>query len=403
MNMSITKGVDNSINKDREILISQLEYFKKWELISSWKTKDIYEVEGNSDLVIMENNDNISALDWVRIEKWVWKADFSTEITSNVFKYINNNNIRTHFLSQIYSNEILVEKCEMVPVECVFRFVATGSFIKREQAIHWDKAIEDGTVLDKPIMEFYYKNDVLTSEWEIISDPMIKTWVFWLPELSNTDCFILLNPTTGKELNYKKVYNAWTKNEISRHDYVWQCFSVYWEFEELQAKTCIISKKIKDFYDLVWLDTFDWKIEFWKNTKWELVLADVIDWDSCRLRIPYTVIWNDGNTYLSKIFEEHELEWVCWKDIEYFEQFSAIMPSMWIKKYLLVEGLDKQGFRDWETADDTVRKYERLAKKSSEAFEKNENNKKTENNKDIYIKSIINDVIEETNWICTNK
>ena len=55
--------------------------------------------------------------------------------------------------------EQLIKLVEIIPVEFVIRNIATGSLTKR-------LAIEDGTVLDKPLIEFCYKNDEL-------NDPLV--------------------------------------------------------------------------------------------------------------------------------------------------------------------------------------------------------------------------------------
>ena len=55
--------------------------------------------------------------------------------------------------------EQLVKLVEIIPIEFVVRNIATGSLTKR-------LGIEDGTVLDKPLIEFCYKNDDL-------NDPLV--------------------------------------------------------------------------------------------------------------------------------------------------------------------------------------------------------------------------------------
>jgi phosphoribosylaminoimidazole-succinocarboxamide synthase len=55
--------------------------------------------------------------------------------------------------------EQLIKLVEIIPIEFVVRNIATGSLTKR-------LGIEDGTVLDKPLIEFCYKNDKL-------NDPLI--------------------------------------------------------------------------------------------------------------------------------------------------------------------------------------------------------------------------------------
>lgn len=341
----------------------------KWKKISSWKTKTIYSVEW-TDLVIMENNDNLSAWDWARMEQSKWKWDYSTEITSNVFEYLNLAWIKTHFRKKMSSNEILVEKCEMIPVECVFRFIATWSYIKREKALKWDKAIEDNTVLEKSIIELYYKNDVLDHEIWRISDPMIKLSFFWIPQIDSEGWFILLDPKTWKELSYDTVLEPWTNKQINWLDYQDQVKEIEIIVTELLLETKKTWEELKDFYSKVWITLFDWKVEFWKNSKWELVLADVIDWDSCRLRELNIVMWNDDKFYLVWDYLPEELVWKLGKDKSYYEKMEKLPYWVWIKKIIQADWLDKQGFREGESAESTVNKYKILAEKTWEALEK---------------------------------
>jgi phosphoribosylaminoimidazole-succinocarboxamide synthase len=56
--------------------------------------------------------------------------------------------------------EQLVRQVEIIPIEVVIRNIAAGSLVKR-------LGIQEGKVLDMPVIEFYYKNDKL-------GDPMIN-------------------------------------------------------------------------------------------------------------------------------------------------------------------------------------------------------------------------------------
>ncbi len=346
------------------------DLYKKGKVIIFWKTKDINKVKWKKELVIMTNNNNVSAWDWVRIETAEWVADYSTTITSNVFEYLNNKWIKTHFKERLSNSEILVEKCDMVPVECVFRFVATGSFIDREQAIKADEAIEDGTILDKPVIELYYKNDVITKKWKRIADPMILLWDNNRPVLDDDFKLVLLNPKTWKRLKYEKAYEAWTDKTISKKDFEIESFNIKSSALELLKKTKEAWEWIKELYSEVWLDVFDGKVEFWQNSKWEIILADVIDGASCRIKIPYIVEWKDWKTYLVWDFMKEELDWVWWYDSSYFEKLDVIPTGIKIKKVILAEWLDKQWFREWGTAENTVSKFKKLAEKSDEALSK---------------------------------
>jgi phosphoribosylaminoimidazole-succinocarboxamide synthase len=67
--------------------------------------------------------------------------------------------IKTHLIKRINMREQLIRLVEIIPIEFIIRNIATGSLTKR-------LGIKDGTVLEKPLLEFCYKNDEL-------GDPLI--------------------------------------------------------------------------------------------------------------------------------------------------------------------------------------------------------------------------------------
>ena len=66
----------------------------------------------------------------------------------------------THFIRALNMREQLIREVEIIPVEVVVRNVAAGSLSKK-------LGIDEGTVLPRSIIEFYYKNDEL-------HDPMVS-------------------------------------------------------------------------------------------------------------------------------------------------------------------------------------------------------------------------------------
>lgn len=337
------------------------EVYKKVEKIASWKTKDIFTVEWNESLVIMHNKDSISAWDWARMETWEWKWELSTTITANLFEYLNDLWVKTHYKKQIWKNEILTEKCNMIPIECVFRFVATGSYIKREKYRNWENAIKDWTFLEKPIMELFLKNDVVTENWEIFSDPMIEINNNWKPVIINW--FIsLLNPKTWENL-WRVVVIDGNGEYMSNLKFSVESENIWNISQKLLEETWKVWDNIKDFYDKVWIDTFDWKVEFWYNQKWEIVLADVIDWDSCRLRKTEKFLWKDGKEYTKT--RNLDLENL---NYDFLNTAWEIYNWLWIERILEAKWVDKDWFRAWESIDKTLTKYAELADASTEAL-----------------------------------
>ena len=87
------------------------------------------------------------------------KGILNNRISEHILSSLNQVGIETHLIKRINMREQLVKLVEIIPIEFVVRNIATGSLTKR-------LGIEDGTVLDRPLIEFCYKNDEL-------NDPLI--------------------------------------------------------------------------------------------------------------------------------------------------------------------------------------------------------------------------------------
>ena len=350
--------------------------YKKWEEISKGKTKIIHSVIWEDNFIIMENLDNLSAWDGARKDIWGWKAKYSTTITSNIFEYLNRNQIPTHFKKKLSDTEILAEKCDMIPVEAVFSFVSTGSHNKRNVFQKGKKeALRDGEVLEKPEITLFYKNDVICSWGEKISDPLIKIWENGFPEKWKRWWMKLLDPRTGEELDYTTIRKPWTKRAITSSEIMRDIERIDRYSKDLQEQTLRVWEKIKNFYEKVWLDTFDGKIEFWEDKNGKLILADVIDGDSCRIREIILVEAEDGNRYflpdiskkMRKKFSK-ALEWNIGVTNSRSLEKSILPKGLKIKKFLIARWLDKQGFREGEAVSLTMKKYKELSERSSKAL-----------------------------------
>jgi len=87
------------------------------------------------------------------------KGILNNRISEHILSNLNGVGIETHLIKRINMREQLIKLVEIIPIEFVVRNIATGSLTKR-------LGIEDGTVLEKPLIEFCYKNDEL-------NDPLV--------------------------------------------------------------------------------------------------------------------------------------------------------------------------------------------------------------------------------------
>ncbi len=300
-------------------------------LLWKWKTKLIHALDWFPDYVVMENKDDITAGDGKKHDKLTWKAAASTSITSSTFQYLENQWIATHFIEQLSDTEILAQKCDMIPLECIFRHVSTGSHYKREKFQKWDEALADGTMLEEPLMEFFYKNDVVLESGEIISDPMMQCDSNGIPQIEDGK-FILLHPNTWEILHYIDVENPSTWEFLSNDELQQEQKQILTHAREIKKQTTNVWNKLKELYKKADLELFDGKIEFGINSKWELVVADVIDGDSCRLRKPLIVesekwTYHTWKSINRDIVLDYLAEKYTWPVINFFNYVGLILSK----------------------------------------------------------------------------
>ena len=108
----------------------------------------------------MVYRDDTSAFDGKKKEALKGKGEINNKFNAFIMQYLANNGVETHFIKLVQDNESLVKRLDMLPVECVVRNIATGSLTKR-------LGIEEGTILDYPLIEYCLKNDDL-------GDPLVS-------------------------------------------------------------------------------------------------------------------------------------------------------------------------------------------------------------------------------------
>lgn len=86
------------------------------------------------------------------------KGVINNRISAHLMTRLESVGIPTHFMRLVNMREQLVRALEMIPVEVIIRNIAAGEFAKR-------LGIKEGTVLPRPVVEFYFKNDELHDPW----------------------------------------------------------------------------------------------------------------------------------------------------------------------------------------------------------------------------------------------
>ena len=88
------------------------------------------------------------------------KGVLNNRISEHILNNLNQIGVKTHLIKRLNMREQLIKLCNIFPVEFIVRNIATGSLTKR-------LGIEEGTVIEKPLLEYCLKNDEL-------GDPLIS-------------------------------------------------------------------------------------------------------------------------------------------------------------------------------------------------------------------------------------
>ena len=195
------------------------------------KAKIIYEGP-EPGTFIQYFKDDMTAGNGARHEVVAGKGVLNNRISAHLMTRLESIGIPTHFLRSINMREQMVRQLEMIPLEVVVRNIAAGSLSKR-------LGIKEGTVLPRPIVEFYLKKDEL-------NDPMVTE--------EHIIAFNWLDP---------------------------------YELEEIVALSWRVNDYLNGMFAGIGLRLVDFKLEYgrlWgEHGELYLVLADEISPDNCRL------------------------------------------------------------------------------------------------------------------------
>lgn len=137
---------------------------KKKKKIYEGKAKILYETS-NPDQLVQQFKEDATAFDGSKKGKIRNKGAINNKISAHIFRYLEGFNVPTHFIAETGEDEMVIRKMQMIPLEVVVRNIATGSLVKRI-------GIKEGQVLEKPVREFFLKDDAkhdpLISESDIL-------------------------------------------------------------------------------------------------------------------------------------------------------------------------------------------------------------------------------------------
>lgn len=200
---------------------------EKAQLLYEGKAKRLYKTD-EQGILWVEYKDSATAFNGEKKEEISGKGRLNNQITSLLFEKLKEAGIASHFVKQLSESEQLVREVSIVPIEVVVRNIVAGSMAKR-------LGIEEGKEIEKPVVEFYLKDDEL-------GDPLITD-----------DHVAMLGLATEQEVAV------------------------------LKDKARKINNVLIGFFQDIGVDLVDFKIEFGRDEDGEILLADEISPDTCRL------------------------------------------------------------------------------------------------------------------------
>jgi len=203
---------------------------KKGKKLYEGKAKIIYATP-DKNLVIQYFKDNATAFNNQKKSIIEGKGVLNNRISEHILNNLSQIGIKNHLVKRLNMREQVIKLVEIIPIEFIVRNIATGSITKR-------LGIEDGTVLNQPLLEFCLKNDKL-------GDPIISE-------------------------EHILAFDWATKSEL----------------EEIRKMILRINDFMIGMFRGIGIKLVDFKLEFGRiklNGKNEVILADEISPDTCRL------------------------------------------------------------------------------------------------------------------------
>lgn len=191
------------------------------------KAKILYATD-NPEVLVSYFKDDATAFNAQKRGQITDKGQINCTIATHLFQLLESQGIKTHWIDTPSDREMRVRAVTIIPLEVVVRNIAAGSLCKQT-------GLALGTPLSPPLVEFYYKNDEL-------GDPLL------------------------------------TRDRIR----VMQVASEA-QIQELVRLAENINLILQTFFQRCQITLVDFKLEFGLDRQNQILLADEISPDTCRL------------------------------------------------------------------------------------------------------------------------
>lgn len=191
------------------------------------KAKILYATE-DPQVLVSYFKDDATAFNAQKKGQIANKGKLNCAIATRLFELLESAGISTHWIETFSDREMRVSKVEIIPLEVVVRNVAAGSLCKQT-------GLPLGTPLQPPLVEFYYKNDEL-------GDPLLTRDRIRAMKLADEAQMAILIRLASE-----------------------------------------INTVLQAFFEQCQITLVDFKLEFGTRDQGEIILADEISPDTCRL------------------------------------------------------------------------------------------------------------------------
>lgn len=200
---------------------------KQLEMLYEGKAKQVF-LTDDPDKIIIHYKDAATAFNNIKKATIEGKGVLNNAISTLIFKELHKAGVKTHYIETINDRDQICRRVTIIPLEMIVRNVIAGSMAQR-------LGIEEGTQPDNVIFDICYKKDEL-------GDPLI-----------NDHHAVALGAATYAELG------------------------------EMYAMTAKINEVLKELFLKMNIRLVDFKIEFGRTADGQIVLADEVSPDTCRL------------------------------------------------------------------------------------------------------------------------
>ena len=229
---------------------------KKMEQLYEGKAKKVFKTD-DENLYIVDYKDDATAFNGLKKGQIAGKGVVNNKMSNFLMQIMEKNGIPTHFVEEISDRETVVKRVEIVPLEVIIRNIAAGSFSKRF-------GVEEGKKLNCTTLEVIIRN--------IAAGSFSKR--FGVEEGKKLNCttleYCLKNDDLGDPMinDYQIIaIGAATKEDL----------------DTIADLTFKVNDVLKAYFESINIELVDFKIEFGKTLDGQIILADEISPDTCRL------------------------------------------------------------------------------------------------------------------------